>query len=321
MVNKITLIVQKIEKIHYYTHLDRFPQLRRENRINSIYSSLAIEGNSLSYNDVKRVIEWWTVLWKQKDIQEVKNAYKAYEMLEKINPFSIDDLKKVHEVMTFLTVDDNWNYRNHWEWVFEWEKVIFMAPPHALVPQLMQQLFDWISSAWKDVNPLIISSVFHYEFVFIHPFSDWNGRMARYWHTLLLSKWEDIFTYLPIETMIKHHQADYYEAIHVCNQRWNSDEFIEFMLNIIDEELEKVIVNWPNMDNNSLEAGNLTKNEQVVLNFIMKNWPSSAKDVIEWSLLSDSTVRRVLRRLVDKKLLISTAVKENDPTTKYRIAS
>ena len=318
MVNKITSIVQKIEKIHYYTHLDRFPQLRKENRINSIYSSLAIEGNSLSFDDVKKVIEWWTVLWKQKDIQEVKNAYKAYEMLECIDPFSINDLKKVHEVMTFLTIEDNWKFRNHWEGVYEWEKVIFMAPPHGLVPQLVQQLFDWIVSAWENVNPLIISSVFHYEFVFIHPFSDWNWRMARYWNTLLLSKWEDIFTYLPIETMIKKHQEKYYEAINICDHKWNSDLFIEFMLNMIDEELESVIVDGPKMDI-ELWWDWLSKNELIIIEYIKNNWKVWAKEIIEGTSLADSTTRRILKNLVKKKVLKTTSKIENDPTNKYEL--
>lgn len=240
MLDYVSRIMKKVGKIDYI-NLNKQPELRKQNRINSIHSSLAIENNPLSLNQVKDVINGKTVIGDKKDIQEVKNAYNAYNELENINPYSIEDIKKIHGIMTFLIQDDSGKFRNHGEGVYDGENLIFMCPPSKLVPSLIEQLFNWLNESKETVNPLILSSVFHYEFVFIHPFSDGNGRMARLWQTALLAKWEKIFEYIPIESLIKKYQNDYYKAIHNCNNKGNSNEFIEFMLKMIDEVLDELI--------------------------------------------------------------------------------
>ncbi|MBQ2937370.1 MAG: Fic family protein [Clostridia bacterium] len=236
MLDYVAKIMKKVGEIDYIK-LNKKPELRKQNRINSIHSSLAIENNALSLNQVKDVIDGKPVIGEQKDIQEVKNAYKAYEELENINPYSIEDLKKIHGIMTFLVVEESGKFRNHGECVRDGDNIIFVCPPAKMVDILMDQLFNWLNEAKDRVHPLILSSVFHYEFLFIHPFADGNGRMSRLWQTAILSKWEEIFEYIPIESLIKRYQEDYYNAIYNCNNAGNSNEFIEFMLKMIDETM------------------------------------------------------------------------------------
>lgn len=231
-------IAEKLGRISSFNAFETRPHLRRAGRIRSIHSSLAIEANSLSLDDVRSVISGRPVIGPAREIQEVKNAYRAYDMLSSFDPYSLDDLKTLHGVMTHLTVQESGVFRSHNEGVFSGNRCIFMAPPPDLVPELMQSLFDWLNSARNDVHPLILSSVFHYEFVFIHPFSDGNGRMARLWQTALLAAWNPIFQYLPIESRIQDFQDEYYAAISACHSSGSSDVFIEFMLDKIDMTLD-----------------------------------------------------------------------------------
>ena len=240
MLDYVSKIMKKVGELDYI-NLNKKPELRKQNRINSIHSSLAIENNALSLNQVKDVIDGKPVIGEQKDIQEVKNAYKAYEELENINPYSIEDIKRIHGIMTFLVEKESGRFRTHGEGVYDGEVLIFMCPPARMVNTLMEQLFDWLNEAKDRVHPLILSSVFHYEFVFIHPFGDGNGRMARLWQTAILSKWEKAFEYIPIESLIKKYQEDYYKAINNCNAAGNSNEFIEFMLKMINETMSDLL--------------------------------------------------------------------------------
>ena len=239
MLNYVSDIMKKIGEANYFESLNRYPELRRKTRIRSIHSSLAIENNQLSLFQVEDVINGKMVIGEQKDIQEVKNAYKAYEQIDKMNPYSVDDLKKIHGILTFLIEKDSGKFRNHGEVVYDGDVEIFMAPPHKMVPTLMDNLFNWMIENKDKVNPLILSSVFHYEFVFIHPFGDGNGRTARIWQTAILSNWEKAFTYLPIESMIKKNQDEYYKVIDTCNKAGNSTEFIEFMLKMINDTIDE----------------------------------------------------------------------------------
>ena len=234
-------IAEKTGRITSYRSFETKPHLRRNNRIRSIHSSLAIEANSLSLDEVRSVINGKTVIGPEKEIQEVKNAYKAYDMIGKFDPYSLRDLQKMHGVMTYLTVQESGVFRSHNEGVFNGDVCIFMAPPPQFVPGQMQALFDWMHEAKNTVHPLILSSVFHYEFVFIHPFSDGNGRMARLWQTALLSAWNPVFRYLPLESRIHEFQDGYYDAIAACHVAGNSDAFNEFMLDKINLTLDWVL--------------------------------------------------------------------------------
>ena len=240
MLGFVSSISEKIGKISNYNDFESKPQLRKNNRIKSIYSSLAIEANSLSISEVRDVINGHIVLGPQREIQEVKNAYDAYDNLNNINPYSVTELKKYHGIMTYALVNESGKFRNGEEGVFDGNKCIFMAPPAHFVPSLTDDLFKWMNSEKNNVHPLILSSVFHYEFVFIHPFCDGNGRIARLWHTTLLSKWKPIFEYIPLESQIEKFQDDYYSVIAKCHVLGESTLFIEFMLSQIDKILDDI---------------------------------------------------------------------------------
>lgn len=240
MLSYVASISEKIGRITATANLESKPHLRKNNRIKSIHSSLKIEANSLTLGQVRDVINGKLVLGEQKEIQEVKNAYAAYEKLSEINPYRINDLKTFHGIMTRYVVDESGAFRRGEEGVFNGDQCIFMAPPACFVPQLMDELFEWMRKAKTTVHPLILSSVFHYEFVIVHPFADGNGRMARLWHTALLAKWKSVFEYIPIESQIEKFQEEYYSAIAKCHVDGASTVFIEFMLAQIDHILEEI---------------------------------------------------------------------------------
>lgn len=242
MLERVSSIMKKIGKLENYKDLNKMPILRRNNRIKSIHSSLSIEANSLTFNQVKDIIDGKLVIGSQKEIQEVKNAYNAYLKIKDVNPYSLNDLKSIHGIMTYLTVEESGKFRTGDEGVFDENgNCIHVCPPPEQVDKLMKQLFNWMKENKDEVHPLILSSVFHYEFVFIHPFSDGNGRTARLWQNVILSNWEDIFEYVPIESEIMKYQEEYYTSINNCNLNGTSTEFIEFMLKMIDEVLDGLI--------------------------------------------------------------------------------
>ena len=236
----VSSISEKVGRISAISNLESKPHLRRNNRIKSIHSSLKIEANSLSLGQVRDVINGKMVLGEQKEIQEVKNAYVAYERFSEIQPFSTKSIKMFHGIVTKYVVEESGDFRRGEEGVFNGDECIFMAPPAQFVPQLMDDLFSWMKEEKNKVHPLIMSSVFHYEFVFIHPFADGNGRMARLWHTAMLAKWKPIFEYIPIESQIEKFQNEYYEVIAKCHVKGESTLFIEFMLSQIDKILDDV---------------------------------------------------------------------------------
>ena len=238
----VSSVSEKIGRITAVSNLAAKPHLRKNNRIKSIHSSLKIEANSLTFGQVRDVINGKTVLCEQKEIQEVKNAYAAYERFSEIDPYNIQHLKQFHGIMTKYLVEESGDFRSGEEGVFNGDQCIFMAPPARLVPQLMDELFSWMNAARSEVHPLILSSVFHYELVFIHPFSDGNGRMARLWHTAILAKWKPVFEYIPIESQIEKFQDEYYEAIAKCHAAGESTIFIEFLLSQTDKILDEVSV-------------------------------------------------------------------------------
>lgn len=242
MLDRVSSIMKKIGKLDNYKDLNKMPILRRNNRIKSIHSSLAIEANSLSFEQVKDIIDGKLVIGPKNEIQEVQNVYNAYLKIKEVNPYSFKDLKMIHGTLTYLTVKDSGNFRKGGEGVFDENgNCIFVCPPPEQVENLMSQLFDFIKEKKDEIHPLILSSIFHYEFVLIHPFSDGNGRTARLWQNVILADWEDIFEYVPIESEIMKYQNDYYKAIHNCNLKGESIEFIEFMLKMIDEVLDTLI--------------------------------------------------------------------------------
>ena len=316
MLNYVSDIMKKIGETNYFESLNRYPELRRKSRIKSIHSSLAIENNQLSLFQVEDVINGKPVIGERKDIQEVKNAYEAYEQIDKVNPYSVDDLKKIHGILTFLIEKDAGKFRNHGEAVYDGDIQIFMAPPHKMVPTLMDNLFNWMNEVKNTINPLILSSIFHYEFVFIHPFNDGNGRTARIWQTAILSHWEKAFTYLPIESMIRKNQEEYYKAIQNCNNAGESTEFIEFMLKIIDDTIDELMNSKEMKDKAQLL---LSDNEMKIIECIKRNVLIGAKEIIEETAIADRTARRILKKLAENNTIETVGNGEKDPNRKYRI--
>ena len=303
--NYVSDIMKKIGEANYFESLNRYPELRRKSRIRSIHSSLAIENNQLSLFQVEDVINGKMVLGEQKDIQEVKNAYKAYEEIDRVNPYSVEDLKKIQGILTFLIEDDSGKFRNHGEAVYDGDIQIFMAPPHSMVPTLMDNLFNWMNEVKEDVNPLILSSIFHYEFLFIHPFSDGNGRTARLWQTVILSHWEKAFKFLPIESMIKKNQDEYYKVIDNCNKAGNSTDFIEFMLKIIDEAVDDMIESQKTTQETTLNTTqeNLTDTQMKILELMKENQYITRNELAEKIGITPDGIKYHLDLLRKKEII------------------
>ena len=301
-------ITENIVQINNYNNLRKMPILRKNNRIQSVHSTLAIEANSLSLKQVKDVINGKLVIGFEREIREVKNAYKAYEQITKINPYSIDDLLYVHGILTNGLIEESGKFRSGNEGVFDEDNnCIFIAPKPDLVMDLINDLFNYIKENKDKINPLILSSVFHYEFVFIHPFSDGNGRMARLWQNIILSHWKEVFVYLPIESLIKKYQKEYYKVIDDCNNSGESTEFIEFMLKMIDESLNNLL---KNINSNTDEYVNK------LLEVMDYNIPVSAKELMnKLNLKSINSFRKVYLKPALNMGLIKTT-NPDKPTSK-----
>ncbi|MBL0711244.1 MAG: Fic family protein, partial [Colwellia sp.] len=215
------------------------PMLRRGNRIKTIQASLEIEQNTLTIAQVTALVEGKVVLGAPREIQEVKNALTVYDALSNYKPANEQDLLTAHRLLMMALVDDAGTYRQGGVGVFQQSKLIHMAPPAKQVPRLMRDLFNWLANT--DLHPLLASCLFHYEFEFIHPFSDGNGRMGRLWQTVILSKWRAELAWLPVETIVRDQQQNYYAALAHADQQAEGTVFVEFMLQALLNALEQVI--------------------------------------------------------------------------------
>ncbi len=237
-------IAELVGRVSVTDKISMNPTLRRTNRIQTIYSSLAIEQNTLDIEQVTAVLSGKRVIAPPKDIAEVQNAYEIYDNIDKLNPYSIDDLLKAHSVMERGLLNEAGEFRSRPVGVADSEgNILHFGTLPQYVPKLIQELLEWTEKS--EIHLLIKSCVFHYEFELIHPFADGNGRMGRLWHTLLLSKWNPIFAWLPIESIIHDNQSEYYNAINVSNNNGNSTVFIEFMLSVIKQALQESINDKP----------------------------------------------------------------------------
>lgn len=239
IIDLISQISEAVGEINSLENSPRHLELRKENRIKTIHSSLAIENNSLSLEQITAIIEGKRVLGSPNEIQEVKNALQAYELLLTLNPYEEKDLLKAHKLMMADLVKRNGKYRKDGVGIFDGNQVVHLAPPADRVPFLMSDLFEWLKNS--DVHPLIKSCVFHYEFEFIHPFQDGNGRMGRLWQTVILKEWKSVFAWLPIETLIKENQVEYYNALNSSDSDANSTNFTVFMLQTILRTIKEII--------------------------------------------------------------------------------
>ena len=288
------------------------PVLRRGNRLRSIQSSLAIENNTLTLEQVTAIINGKRVLGHPREIQEVKNAFAAYEMLDRLNPLSTNDLLKAHEVLMSALVDDAGRYRSSGVGIVKGTEIVHLAPPAKRIHTLMHDLFAWLKET--DAHPLVASSVFHYEFEFIHPFTDGNGRLGRLWQTLILKRWRPILAYLPVETVIKDRQKEYYHVLEKSDQQADSTAFVAFMLNAILDSLRETMKTDQDSDQVSDQVKRLLR--------VLERNPLSASDLMQRLDMSHRPTFRknYLHPAINKGFVDMTIPdKPNSRLQKYRI--
>lgn len=233
--NLCMTIAELVGMLHPSSELSTSPTLHRELRIRTIRSSLMIEGNTLSHDAVTAIIDGKRVLGPEREIREVENAKRAYDLIGSLDPYRLDDLLHAHRVMMDGLVAHPGCFRTKNVGVFDGDELIHAGTPASYVSDVMTDLFTWLAST--DLHPLLSSCVFHYEFELIHPFSDGNGRTGRLWHTLLLSHWRPVLTWLPIESVIHERQQGYYTALAQSNADGSSERFVGFMLEVIRDAL------------------------------------------------------------------------------------
>ena len=308
MLELVSEIMENLGKLSGVNELEKLPRLRRVSRIKSIHSSLAIENNTLSIEQVTDVINGKRVLGPQKDIIEVQNANLAYNKLNAINPYELNDLLAIHGIMMNGLVKESGQLRTGQVGVYNQKgEVIHIAPPAELVQEQIEQLFDWIKTS--NTNMLIKSSIFHYEFEFIHPFNDGNGRTGRFWQTALLANWKPIFAWIPIESIIKDNQEKYYRALSLSTSNGKSNIFILFMLDVINKAIKDIITDTRNHYNH-------LNNQITELMKVIETYPQSAAELMEkLSLKSrDGFRKHYLQPALDAGLIGMT--EPDKPTSK-----
>ena len=313
MIDYIAEIAELLGKLNVTDALSSNPTLRRSNRIRTIHGSLAIEQNTLSLEQVTAVLNGKHVFAPPKDIAEVKNAYEIYERLDKLDPYSVDDLLTAHGIMTRGLVEESGMFRTRPVGVVDSEgHVLHFGTLPQYVPDLVMELLDWIKTS--EVHMLIRSCVFHYELELIHPFADGNGRVGRLWHTLLLSKWNPAFAWLPVESIIHDRQQEYYDAINASNNAGESTVFIEFMLSAIKASLIDAIDTSDEMSDGKLDKVTLRWNK--IQEYLKAHDYIMNADVRELFGVSAATANRILSGLVVEKKIIKSSV---DGHWKYKL--
>lgn len=263
-----------------------------KSKVRSIHSSLAIEANSLSLFDVENISQHKQIIGKRDEIQEVKNAIEAYDKINNFNYKSEDDFIKVHQLMMKYFDDDNGGYRNHGEGVEKEGVLIYTAPESILVPNLMNSLFKYINES--KLNIMILSAIFHYYFVSIHPFSDGNGRLARYWVSLMLINYNSNFEFIPIEEEMYLNHEEYYSSIAQCHVNGNANVFIKFILNIINSSLDKII-----------KSNQFTLNDMQnkIIELVLNNKYITQNDIAKKLNVNVRTIKRNFKVLIENNII------------------
>lgn len=255
------------------------PQLRKQNRIKTIHSSLAIENNSLSIEQVTAILEGKRVLGAPNEIKEVKNAIDAYNLLLELNPYKVKDLLRAHKLMMSDLVNEAGRFRSGDVGVMGNQGVVHLGPPAIRVPELMAELLKWVKQT--DVHPVISSCVFHYELEFIHPFADGNGRMGRMWQTLLLMQWNPIFAWIPIENIVKDNQQEYYQTIAQSDHQASCTPFIAFMLRCILNALQLTESDQTDDPTKSTLESTLKSTPKIILRMMKENPAITINEIAE----------------------------------------
>lgn len=294
ILDEIAEIAELVGQVNASLGLSSNPTLRRTNRIRTIYSSLAIEQNTLSLEQVTAVLSGKRIIAPPKDIAEVKNAYEIYELMDSLDPYSVDDLLKAHGVMTRGLVEESGCFRSRPVGVVDKQgNILHFGTLPDYVPELVAELLDWVRDS--DFHILIKSCVFHYELELIHPFVDGNGRIGRLWHTLLLTQWKPMFAWLPVESIIHDRQDEYYQAINRSNIEGESTAFIEFMLSAIREALLEAV-----QTGNTENMSTWDQRWHHVERFLKKNGTITNADVRELFGVSSATANRILAKMTEE---------------------
>ncbi len=254
----------------------------------------------MSLDKVEDIIDKKIVLGNRKEIQEVKNANELYEHINDYNWKDENDFLKAHTLMMKYFDDDNGYYRNHGEEIKKGNKVIYTAPQLLLVPSLMKSLFEFINANDKKIHPLILSSLFHYYFVYIHPFSDGNGRMARFWGSLILTNWNYKFEFIPIEEEIYLNQNEYYDSIAQCHINGNANVFIDFMLKSIKSSIEKTT---QKTTQKTKEIIKLNSNQLKIIKLIEENNKITRNELANKLDITPDGVKYNLKKLIDNNII------------------
>lgn len=301
MIDYVAEIAELVGKLSAVSSLSTNPTLRRSNRIRTIHGSLAIEQNTLTLEQVTAVLNGKRVLAPPKDIAEVKNAYEIYERLDELDPYSLDDLLTAHRIITKGLVEESGMFRTRPVGVVDSEgNVLHFGTLPQYVPDLVIELLDWVKTS--EVHMLIRSCVFHYELELIHPFADGNGRIGRLWHTLLLSKWNTAFAWLPVESIIHERQQEYYNAINASNNAGESTIFIEFMLSAIKASLIEAISTSDTISNGKMDKATLRWKK--IEEYLKTHEYIMNADVRELCGVSAATSNRILGSLTTEGLLL-----------------
>ena len=299
IIDYISRISEKIGEINSLENSPHQVKLRKENRIKTIHSSLAIENNSLTIEQITAIIDGKRVLGSPNEIQEVKNAVQTYELLLKLNPYEEKDLLKAHSLMMQDLVSNNGKYRNEGVGIFDGNQVVHLAPPADRVPLLMADLFNWLKTS--DIHPLIKSCVFHYEFEFIHPFQDGNGRIGRLWQTVILKEWKEVFAWITVETLIKENQSEYYNALNSSDKEADSSSFIEFILSLLLKTIEEIIETEKKVT--VKVSVKVTVNQQKILDVIKENPFVTQEELAQIIGLSRKSIIQNMKKLQENGLL------------------
>jgi len=317
-IDLVARIAEKIGEIRGSGEYNSNLRLRKINRLRSIQSSLAIENNTLTLGQVTDIIEGKKVLGSPHEIQEVKNAYQAYEYLFEYDPYKVKDFLKAHQLITTNLVKDAGHFRSQGVGIFSGTQLIHAGANYQFVPQLITDLFAWAKKT--DLHPLIKSSIIHFEIEFIHPFLDGNGRIGRLWQTLILAKWNELFAWLPVETVVCENQSEYYVALQVSGKTANSEVFIEFMLNAILQALEelpnkKITDIFTDINTDKLSKSELEFLEQIA-GYIDRNGEITNYRAQLLTNKSDISVKKYLAKFAEIGLL---EIEGNNKGRKYKI--
>lgn len=300
IVNQLTEITENLDRIKYGRHNAISPHLRRINRLRSIHSSLAIEGNRLSIGDVTSIIEGKTVIGTEREIQEVKNANSAYKMMDSFDPFSKNDILEAHRIMMSGLVDKAGMFRTGDEAITDSEgNIVHLAPHPGDIQGMMDDLIEWTASS--DYPMMIKSSVFHYQFEYIHPFEDGNGRIGRLWQTVLLSKTNETFKWIPIESLIRSYQKEYYDALEYSDSTLDCTVFLEYMTRIVLKAL--IELNESSARESIGVESRLTSNELALYTMIRDGYFRDIGQSADAMGVSRATLNRCLSSLKEKGII------------------